>query len=39
MLKLNPSDCMAIDDDHNVLSTYKRLNINSMHPSCFLTNY
>jgi predicted ABC-type ATPase len=39
MLKLDPSDCMAIDDDHTVLDTYSRLHINSMHPSCFLTNY
>ena len=39
MLKLKPSDCMAIDDDHKVLETYSRLHINSMHPSCFLTNY
>lgn len=39
MLKLDPSDCMAIDDDHRVLETYSRLHINSMHPSCFLTNY
>lgn len=38
-LKLSPSDCMAIDDDHSVLETYKQLKINSMHPSKFLTNY
>jgi 5'(3')-deoxyribonucleotidase len=38
-LKLKSSECMAIDDDHMVLETYRRLNINSMHPSCFLTNY
>lgn len=38
-LKFSPSQCMAIDDDHAVLQTYKRLHINSMHPSCFLTNY
>jgi len=38
-LKLDPKDCMAIDDDHRVLETYGRLQINSMHPSYFLTNY
>lgn len=38
-LKLSPSDCMAIDDDHKVLDAYSRLHINSMHTSFFLTNY
>ena len=38
-LKLNPCDCMSIDDDHAVLETYRKLHINSMHPSKFLTNY
>lgn len=38
-LKFDPKDCMAIDDDHNVLTSYKQLNINSIHPSYFLTNF
>jgi predicted ABC-type ATPase len=38
-LKLNQSDCMAIDDDHSVLENYKKLNINAIHPSNFLANY
>ena len=38
-LKLDPSDCMAIEDDHAVISTYSQLNINVVHLSKFLTNY
>lgn len=38
-LKLSTNDCMAIDDDHAVISTYKSLFINVVHPSKFLTNY
>lgn len=38
-LRLDPSDCMAIDDDHAVISTYRQLNINVVHPSRFLTSY
>lgn len=37
--KFSPSSCMVVDDDHKVLETYSRLHINSMHISCFLTNY
>lgn len=38
-LKLNPQDCMVIDDDHAVITTYRQLFVNVVHPSKFLTNY
>lgn len=38
-LKLNPQDCMVIDDDHAVIATYRQLLINVVHPSKFLANY
>ena len=38
-LKLNACDCMAIDDDHNVLLSYSKIGINAIHPSKFLSNY
>ncbi len=37
--KLKPEQVMVIDDDHNVLELMEPLNVNSMHPSSFLTNY
>lgn len=38
-LKLFPQDCMVIDDDHAVITTYRQLFVNVVHPSKFLTNY
>lgn len=38
-LRISANECMAIDDDHQVLATYKRLNINCVHPSLFMANY
>jgi len=38
-LKLNPKDCMVVDDDHQVLEKYKSIGVNAVHPSKLLTNY
>jgi predicted kinase len=38
-LKLNQWDCMVVDDDHLVISQYKTLGINVVHPSKLLASY
>jgi predicted kinase len=38
-LKIHPKDCTMIDDDHVVISNMKLLNIRTVHPSKFLSNY
>lgn len=37
--ELKPEQVMVIDDDHEVLEKMEPLNVNSIHPSNFLTNY
>lgn len=38
-LKIKPSDCMVVDDDHQILEKYKTIGVNTVHPSKLLSNY
>ena len=38
-LNLENKDCTLIDDEHAIINDAIKLNINSIHPSKFLTNF
>lgn len=38
-LKLSTKDCTVLDDDHNILLSYKPIGVNAIHPSKFLSNF
>jgi len=38
-LKLNPKDCLFVDDEHAILEKAKNLSIHAIHPSKLLTYY